>query len=265
VSAEDREIIKKIKEYAKENGKKILDRDLWGIKGLSQSKYYVKLRDDESFIDFEWLEHMHIVLSRDESEANHVYLKDYIKKVLLPELKDEKVNKLNQYYQNKIDCLSFITTVSPILFISMYSIQISENIEDILNSSTQQNTKVKELNICVNEEGSDYENRDVIIQKIRKWRENNDYVGDVFIRMIFREYNVPSTVTGIVEGRVISYVQDGEQFLRLSDIGQRLIVDDVIQIMSPKFSEYLLSGSQDALDYDDVNNVDNSAVKLVDF
>jgi hypothetical protein len=257
VSAEDREIIKKIKEYAKENGKKILDRDLWGIKGLSQSKYYVKLRDDESFIDFEWLEHMHIVLSRDESEANHVYLKDYIKKVLLPELKDEKVNKLNQYYQNKIDCLSFITTVSPILFISMYSIQISENIEDILNSSTQQNTKVKELN-------SDYENRDVIIQKIRKWRENNDYVGDVFIRMIFREYNVPSTVTGIVEGRVISYVQDGEQFLRLSDIGQRLIVDDVIQIMSPKFSEYLLS-SQDGLVYDDVSNVDNPAVKLTDF
>jgi hypothetical protein len=44
-----------------------------------------------------------------------------------------------------------------------------------------------------------------------------------------------------------------------------LIVDDVIQVMSPKFSEYLLSGSQDALDYDDINNVDNPAVKLLDF
>jgi hypothetical protein len=83
--------------------------------------------------------------------------------------------------------------------------------------------------------------------------------------MIFREYNVPSTVTGIVEGRVISYVQDGEQFLRLSDIGQRLIVDDVIQIMSPKFSERLLSEHDDVIDYDDVNNVDNRAMKLTDF
>jgi len=147
----------------------------------------------------------------------------------------------------------------------MYSLQISESIENILNVSTYQNSIVKEVNICVNEiDDNDYENRDVIFNKIRKWRENNDYVGDVYIRLIFRNYNVPSTIVGIVNGNIVSFVRDGEEFLKLSGTGQRLIVDDVIQIMSPKFSEYLLS-SQDGLVYDDVSNVDNPAVKLQDY
>jgi hypothetical protein len=262
VSAEDREIIKKIKEYAKENGKKILDRDLWGIKGLSQSKYYVKLRNAESFIDFECIEKMYRVLSHDILEVRHSYLKDYFKHVLLTEQKD----KILEHYQNRIDCLSFMATSSPILFISMYSSQLSENIEDILNASTQQNSIIKELNICVNEiKGSDYENRYVIFNKIRTWRDDTEnQISDVYIRMIFRGYNVPSTIEGIVNGNIVSFVRDGEEFLKLSDTGQRLIVDDVIQIMSPKFSEYLLS-SQDGLVYDDVSNVDNPAVKLTDF
>jgi hypothetical protein len=262
MSDDDRKIINKIKEYAKENGKKILDRDLWGIKGLSQSAYYVKLRNAESFIDFECIEHIHKVLSRDKSEANHIYLKDYIKKVLLPEQKD----KILEHYQNRIDCLDFISTSSPILFISMYSFQVSESIENILNVSTHQNSIVKEVNICVNEiDDNDYENRDVIFNKIRKWRENNDYAGDVCIRMIFRGYNVPSTIAGIVNGNIVSFVRDGEEFLKLSEIGQRLIVDDVIQIMSPKLAEHLLSEHDDVIDYDDVNNVDNRAMKLTDF
>ena len=264
MSDDDRKIINKIKEYAKENGKKILDRDLWGIKGLSQSAYYVKLRNAESFIDFECIEHIHIVLTRDKSEANHIYLKDYIKKVLLPELKFEKVKKCNQYYQNKIDCLDFISTSSPMMFISMYSHQLSENIDNILNSATKKHSILKELNICVNEiDDNDYENRDVIIQKIRKWRDDTEnQISDVCIRMVFRNYNVPSTIAGIVDGKVISYVQDGEELIRLSDIGQKLIVDDVIQIMSPKLAKHLISEYDDTLGYD---NVDNPAVKLQDF
>jgi hypothetical protein len=263
MSDDDRKIINKIKEYAKENGKKILDRDLWGIKGLSQSAYYVKLRNAESFIDFECIEHIHKVLSRDKSEANHIYLKDYIKKVLLPEQKD----KILKHYQNRIDCLDFISTSSPILFISMYSFQVSESIENIMNTSTHQNSIVKEVNICVNEiDDNDYENRDVIIQKIRRWRDDTEnQISDVCIRMVFRNYNVPSTIAGIVDGKVISYVQDGEELIRLSDIGQKLIVDDVIQIISPKLAKHLVSEHDDTLGYDDYDNVDNPAVKLQDF
>jgi hypothetical protein len=73
---------------------------------------------------------------------------------------------------------------------------------------------------------------------------------------------VPSTIAGIVDGKVISYVQDGEELIRLSDIGQKLIVDDVIQIMSPKLAKHLISEYDDTLGYD---NVDNPAVKLQDF
>jgi hypothetical protein len=64
--------------------------------------FYRKLRDNESFIDFECIEHIHIVLSRDKSEANHIYLKDYIKKVLLPEQKKKKEDEVSRYYQNKL-------------------------------------------------------------------------------------------------------------------------------------------------------------------
>jgi hypothetical protein len=35
--------------------------------------------------------------------------------------------------------------------------------------------------------------------------------------------------------------------------------------MFPKFSERLLSEHDDVIDYDDVNNVDNRAMKLTDF
>jgi hypothetical protein len=119
----------------------------------------------------------------------------------------------------------------------------------------------------VNEiDNNDYENRDVIFNKIRKWRDvTENQLSDVCIRMIFRDYNVPSTIAGIVNGNIVSFVRDGEEFLKLSDTGQRLIVDDVIQIMSPKFSERLLSEHDDVIDYDDVNNVDNRAMKLTDF
>jgi len=166
-----------------------------------------------------------------------------------------------------MDCLDFITTSSPILFISMYSSQESESIDNILNASTHQSSMFRELNICVNEiDNNDYENRDVIFNKIRKWRDvTENQLSDVCIRMIFRDYNVPSTIAGIVNGNIVSFVRDGEEFLKLSDTGQRLIVDDVIQIMSPKFSERLLSEHDDVIDYDDVNNVDNRAMKLTDF
>jgi hypothetical protein len=262
MSAEDSEIIDKIKKYAKEKGKKFLDDDFCKLKGLSHSKFYRKKKSVESFIDFECIEKMYRVLSRDILEVRHSYLKDYFKHVLLPEQKD----KILEHYQHRIDCLSFITTSSPILFISMYSSQLSENIEDILNASTHQNSILKELNICVNEiNDNDYENRDVIFNKIRRWRDvTENQLSDAYIRLIFRNYNVPSTVAGVVDSKVISYVQDGEQFLKLSDVGQKLIVDDVIQMMSPRFSEYLVLGS-DTLDYDDVNNVDNPAMKLTDF
>ena len=260
MSAEDSEIIDKIKKYAKEKGKKFLDDDFCKLKGLSHSKFYRKKKSVESFIDFECIEKMYRVLSRDILEVHHSYLKDYFKHVLLPEQKD----KILEHYQNRIDCLSFITTSSPILFISMYSSQLSENIEDILNASTQQNSIIKELNICVNEEGSDYENRDVIFNKIRRWRgDTENQIGDVYIRLIFRNYNVPSTVAGLVDGKLISFVRDGEEFLKLSKIGQKLIVEDVVQLMSPKFTEYLLSRHGDVIDYDDVNNVINPAIKLL--
>ena len=255
-------IIDKIKKYAKQKGKKFLDDDFCKLKGLSHSKFYRKLKSVESFIDFECIEKMYLVLSRDILEVRHSYLKDYFKHVLLPERKD----KILEHYQNRIDCLSFITTSSPILFISMYSSQLSENIEDILNASTQQNSIIKELNICVNEEGSDYENRDVIFNKIRRWRgDTENQIGDVYIRLIFRNYNVPATVAGVVDGKLISFVRDGEQFIKLSDVGQKLIVDDVIQMMSPEYSERLLLEHGDVIDYDDVNNVDNPAIKLTDF
>ena len=69
-----------------------------------------------------------------------------------------------------MDCLDFITTSSPILFISMYSSQESESIDNILNASTHQSSMFRELNICVNEiDNNDYENRDVIFNKIRKY------------------------------------------------------------------------------------------------
>jgi hypothetical protein len=261
MSDDDREIIKKIKGYSKENGKEFLDRDFWELKSLSSSKFYRRLRNAESFIDFECIERVYVRLSRDISVVHYKYLKDYFKHVLLEEQKD----KILEHYQNRIDCLSFITTSSPILFISMYSSQLSENIEDILNSSTQQNSILKELNICVNEiNDNDYENRDVIFNKIRRWRgDTENQIGDVYIRLIFRNYNVPSTVAGVVDGKLISYVQDGEQFLKLSDVGQKLIVEDVVQLMSPKFTEYLLSRHGDVIDYDDVNNVINPAIKLL--
>ena len=89
-------------------------------------------------------------------------------------------------------------------------------------------------------------------------------MGDVCIRMIFRSYDVPSTIAGVVDGKLTSYVQNGEQLLQLSDIGQKLIVNDVIQIMSPKLAEHLLSEHDDTLGYD-YDNVENPAVKLQDF
>ena len=53
MSTEDREIIDKIKKYAKQKGKKFLDDDFCELKGLSHSKFYRKLKSVESFIDFE--------------------------------------------------------------------------------------------------------------------------------------------------------------------------------------------------------------------
>ena len=275
MSAEDREIIKKIKEYAKNKGKKFQDVDFCTMtsatredeKSMSDRTLYRKLDNDKSFIDFEYLVKIYKEMGDGKNLWFYTYLKDFFKDVLLEEQNAKEIDEFIRCRKNIMDCLDFMVCSSPILFISMYSKQIADNIEDILNASTQQNSILKELNICVNEiEGSDYENRDVIFNKIRKWRDDTEnQTGELYIRMIFRDYNVPSTVAGLVDGKLISFVRDGEEFLKLSEIGKKLIIDDVVQIMSPKFSERLLSEHDDVTDYDDVNNVDNPAIKLTDF